>query len=127
MAFAADTAAEELGGSHLRTALLALDLERRGERRGAHWTTMAELGTAVGAVRGKVDFELEEVALREPTLKAERDEVSEGLPPLLLDPVALRLRPCAHHSHCSPEAPVSMEHDLATDLADDGRSLHGRT
>src|SRR5262249_19352286 len=95
---------EELRRPHRRAALVALDRERGRDRRIALGTAVAQLASAVGALRGKVGLVVEEVPLREAAAKAERHPVAERLPSLLLDPVALRR---SHATHCSPQ-PASL-------------------
>src|SRR4029450_315920 len=93
---AADGASEELSRPHLRPTLLALDLERRRERRRAGGAAVPQLTATVRARPRKPVLELEEVALRVPALHAEGHVVAERPPPFFLDPVALRPRVPSH-------------------------------
>ena len=88
---APDRRPEELGWAHLCAALLALHCERRRDRSAAGRTTVTQLSSTGWADAREIGLALEEVALGVAAAKAEGHPVAERLPPLLLNPVALRL------------------------------------
>src|SRR5918994_173789 len=87
----ANADAEHLRRPDLDAALLALDGERRRERRRAGRAAVSCLATALRTGRRQLGLELEEVALHGPAAETERDPVTQRLSPFLLDPVPLRL------------------------------------
>src|SRR5207247_7468422 len=83
----ADRAAEGCGWTELRVADLALDGEGGAEARAALGAAGADLSSALGAFGRQLALRFVEVALREPAGQAERNPISEGLSPLLPQPV----------------------------------------
>ena len=89
----ADRPAEELVRTELGAALLALDLERRGQPRVARRAARDERRRALRAGRRPLVLVRLEVPRDVPAGGTESDPVAEGPAPLLLDPVPLRHRP----------------------------------
>jgi hypothetical protein len=94
----ADRSTEQLRRAHIRVTYLARDGERGGDQSAASGTARPHHAGALRAgVRQLVLAVLEE-PLHVTARHAERDPMPQRAPPLLLDPVALRLR----HDAISP-------------------------
>jgi hypothetical protein len=83
----ADGRAEKLRVAQGRATFLALDRERRGDRRRARRAPVPKQAAALRTGGRKLRLVVEEIAQRVPAGEAERDPVAERLAPLLLDPV----------------------------------------